>query len=230
MATVRYGSGITELRGRLGGHVYQPCGKVLAVRQPGARNAPLSQAFIDAKDRLRLISSNWASLSQSVKDQWQDVAHTYPAVDVFGNPVTPSGYNVFVQLHTIRLLCDGWGSIIPTVYNPPAANVISLVGNPSGTFGIVGTLNNNVDAYHRLIVYLDPVIKANSTAKGSHYKYIGSVNVSVPKTFDLQSLLETYFGSEDALYNTYYRFRFVLYNSYTQQHRRINDAYVIYYS
>lgn len=99
MAVVKYGSIITDIKGKIGGQVFQGSqyGPIMRNNYKGsnARNYDIT----DTNKNLAILATQWSDLSESQQQGWSDGAYQFPVKDKFGNDMILSGWNLFVHLN-----------------------------------------------------------------------------------------------------------------------------------
>jgi hypothetical protein len=99
MASVKYGSIITDIKGKLGGNVYQggPYGPIIRSNFKGST----AKNYVPTSTNLELnsLAIAWNSLTIDDKNTWSTNSYLYPVKDKFGNNITLSGYACFVMLN-----------------------------------------------------------------------------------------------------------------------------------
>lgn len=107
MALVRFGSTISEIRGSINGATFSRnrAGAIIRNRITPINPNTMSQAQI--RYLFSYVASQWASLNQNQKTQWNDYAKTLTFwVNRLGESYTPSGRQVF-QYCNINLILSG---------------------------------------------------------------------------------------------------------------------------
>lgn len=104
MASVKYGTIVTELKGSIGGLTFQKCGSALSVRSNPKHKQAFSVYGQTSRNTFAACVSYWRGLSLSQKAAWAAVASTYPTVDKWGNPVILNGFQIFMYLNRFRLI------------------------------------------------------------------------------------------------------------------------------
>ena len=115
MATVKFGALVTDIRGKLGGHVFQGNGFTTSLRTGHSGNGG-----IDARDAIyqtmnKSISDDYDALSQADKDAWQNLAQQYPIQDNFGNQNFLTGRNLYTRNNTAFRTSGQTGTINPAL-------------------------------------------------------------------------------------------------------------------
>lgn len=130
MATVQYGSIVTNIRGSIGGHTYQKCGNQFCVKTKSSSPGPISTPGVESKMQFAQLASSWSQLSESDKSTFYTYASTYPTYDKYGVLQTLKGYALFQYINRKILLAGG--DVIPS---------IGAYASP----GYVGTTISDVD-------------------------------------------------------------------------------------
>lgn len=106
MAVVKYGAMVTELKGKLGGQVFQGSNASLIIRNnQRKRNPPSSQMFLSSKN-VTTVSQAWRSLSDAQRTAYAAAAALWPFTDKYGNTYYGTGYQVH-NAQNIALLSIG---------------------------------------------------------------------------------------------------------------------------
>lgn len=101
MALVKYGSLVTELKGKVGGQVFQGSmyGPILRNEYKGSTKR--SYVSTEANMVISELAAEWNELSNEQRQGWSDNAWMFPVLDKFGNTMVLDGYNCFVHLNFI---------------------------------------------------------------------------------------------------------------------------------
>ena len=140
MARVQYGSIVTQLKGSVAGHVFQPgnVGYVLRTKgyTPGngigarkAQNLILSQ-----------VTKLWRTLSSAEITAWLNAAALWPFTDKFGNTYYGSGFQVFVAYNTALIVMEEDPVLTPAA--PVAPGTPGIVSFSSHTTAALDFTNS----------------------------------------------------------------------------------------
>lgn len=101
MAKAQYGVIITELKGKVGGQVFQGgnVGKVL--RNKGYTAGFSSSNRQGATSKLSANAKRWQTMSGANRATFNAIVASWPFIDKFGNTYTGSGYQVFMAYNNI---------------------------------------------------------------------------------------------------------------------------------
>lgn len=124
----KYSAIIDEARGKLGS-VVASTGKGGSYMR--GRVIPFNPKSVDQtaiRAKLATYSQAWASLTENQRTLWNDAVGDWKNSDVFGNKLTPSGFNLFCALN-INLAILG----IAQINTPPAQSSVPALITLSAT-------------------------------------------------------------------------------------------------
>lgn len=103
MCKVQYGAIITEMKGKIGGQVFQggSVGKIL--RNKGYTHGFSSAARQGATSVLSANAKRWQSLSGANRATFNAITASWPFTDKFGNTYYGTGYQVYVAYQNILI-------------------------------------------------------------------------------------------------------------------------------
>lgn len=116
-AVVKYGTIITEIKGKVGGNVFQggTAGPQMKNKQNFGRghwlgSGKLTKAdagrVIQSTGNLATVASSWRGVADADRASWVTAAPNFPFKNKFGQPYTASGYQLFMSVNT-NLLAVG---------------------------------------------------------------------------------------------------------------------------
>jgi hypothetical protein len=103
MAKVKFGQGVADIRGRLGGSVFSRNSSGAYIREKVSPVNPQSEKQLARRSMLSLISKAWAAVDANIRQGWADLARAYPRTDVFGNPVPLTGIAQFQSTNLVKM-------------------------------------------------------------------------------------------------------------------------------
>lgn len=129
---IKFGSIVTDGRGKIGGHVASKNRGGAYLRTKSTPVNPQSALQVAVRALLTLLSQGWRALTSAQRAAWEAAVENFKSTNVFGDIKTPSGINLYVRLNAnIR---TGGGTIIPS---PPAltASPSSITLTPAAAAG-----------------------------------------------------------------------------------------------
>lgn len=91
MAKVKFGSGVADIRGHVGGTVFSRNTSGAYIREKVTPVNPNTAAQQAVRSTLSDLSKAWATLTDIQRAGWKSLALAFPRTDIFGNPVPLTG-------------------------------------------------------------------------------------------------------------------------------------------
>lgn len=108
-AQVKYGAIITDMKGKAGGHVFKgtTAGGVMQSKatplKGTSQNGKLTKAdagrVINTQANTAANATSWRELSDADRTNWTAAAVNFPFYNKFGQPYTPSGYQLYMSVN-----------------------------------------------------------------------------------------------------------------------------------
>jgi hypothetical protein len=190
MALVKYGSIITEIAGKLGGHIFQRTGaghSVHTIQRPGLW--PSARKLAQRNNFLRVVNA-WKALIPGDITLWQAATIEYPIENSLHETIYLSGYSLFLMLN-LNLLEAGF-SIITTPQPPEPAQILTGISGQVGIGGgsfVIYCNETPVPGNMAYLIYAGYQAASYTTGPpGNNYKFIDHANPT--DTFPFSILLE----------------------------------------
>jgi hypothetical protein len=114
MALVQFGSVVTNIKGKVGGHYFKGSLGGAALQSTGltgrtghnqypSSSRGITQSGQKVSAVLLIVVRSWKSVSAVNRAAWQAAAPNFPTVNKFGVPVKPSGYHCYVHINFSRV-------------------------------------------------------------------------------------------------------------------------------
>lgn len=189
MATVKYGSIVTEIKGKIGGQSFQKGygGKIMKNSQKAMvlKHIWAYRNSDKIKNSYMVVSQSWRALTDDQRSAWNAAGSSFPAYNKFGDTYTPSGYQLFMKCNTF-LEGAGLSLIdtppIPPVYPPadaltfaeptPALLRMQVPGGLSGGFILVIEATNMISAGARSSRGGYKIVKYATSLVASHVDFL----------------------------------------------------------
>jgi len=195
-AKIQYGALVTELKGKIGGTVFQSGRYGFQARnKPQAfRNPSVTQSHI--RGVILTISKNWRTLTQAERDSWDAVAPSWPAVDAFGNPMLLTGYNVFCKCNFWRWnlanTIDANGSLPELIWVPTS---VTLDIQEALAKVEISYAPDPVDNNTTVLVYTAGQVSAGRTSPPSQMAILGTIADGTASPVDFGSDYKQKYGA-----------------------------------
>lgn len=137
MATIKFGAIVTDMRGKLGGHVFQK-GNQSRVMKTNVKSRKTLSSFNQATQlRVNDVIGRYNALSYANKLAWSNAAKEYNFKNRFGDTVQYTGRQLFLYLNNNLLSANLSVITTPTNLNPvvPIPSFSSCSFNTAGSTG-----------------------------------------------------------------------------------------------
>jgi len=148
------GIAITDGRNKVGGSVASRNTFGAYVRNKVTPVNPQTPAQSTVRARFADISQAWRDLTPAERDEWNEAVPSYESTDIFGDTLTPTGFNLHQQLN-LNLAAVA----LPFITSPEAPADVQSLTNLSVDLDVGGT-NIEVDSTEAIEATTDFVIKA----------------------------------------------------------------------
>lgn len=176
MARVTYGAFVTELRGSLGGTVFQRNAYGFTGKNKPAMSRLQSTGQNEIHRIVTLVTQFWESITQIQRDAWNAWAASHPVQSVHNPSAILTGYTYFLKYNMVR--CVPGNAVLeePTagvLTLPPIAPVVFI---DSGEVWI--NINAPLDMNYAWSGYLSPPQKKTLAYNTSRTRYMCQHNIS----------------------------------------------------
>lgn len=204
MALAKFGAIVTDVRGKLGGHVFQGNGFTTSLRTYSKTKGTIgkyrrtevigSQSALEAHN---VVRAEWQALSDAERQQWGVLANQFLLPNKFGDNVALSGFALFTRNITALYYSKKSTSVDPFA----ATNVVPSVPLLSVELDIPGqTLTFDYDSSaltYGKIIYVQRATSFNQRIYPSKLLYLqGVASFDFSPFFSYLSLLQQFFSLE----------------------------------
>lgn len=115
MATIKFGAIVTDMRGKLGGHVFQKGNQSSVLKTYAKPRRNVSRIKAITQNIVNEAIEQYTALSFEEKEQWQAEAVKHVRKNRFGDPVAYTGRQLFLYLY--NNLANSGQTLPPTLNN-----------------------------------------------------------------------------------------------------------------
>lgn len=134
---VKFGSVVTDGRGKIGGHVVTKDNAGAALRNKKKGSKFGARPAVGAALSFPFISSSWRNLSDDQREAWNSTVFQIPVTDIFGDLKIKSGFQLYQQLN-MQLFLAGQSLIDEP---PPDFSVTQNVCTSIDVNGFLGSID-----------------------------------------------------------------------------------------
>lgn len=173
MAIVKYGALITEIKGKVGGQVFQNGNAGFVLRNKNSRPGAASVSRLNATNGMSAISSSWRALSDAQRLAWSAATENWLFLNRYGESYQGSGYQMFCAYNRRLALAEENTVLVPGV---PAAAVDPVAIQLDATPGnLVVTWDESPGLNSIFMVYASKLYPPSQKAFGRPYYFMGFV-------------------------------------------------------
>jgi len=170
MAIVLYGSIIEQIKGRVGGAVFQKLGASLGVRAYSTFKPSSSQLAQTKRHQMNQVAAGWRALTPAKKLLYQTYAPNYPVFNRYGAPIVLNGYQLFSKINK-RLLSFGIGmSTNPGAYSVWGNEAYTMGNYSQGSVHFDLVLSAGQPQYDAILLYLSPIVPKGTILNNIKHK------------------------------------------------------------
>lgn len=168
MAVVQYSAIVNQLRGKLGGSVFNKSKNAFTLQKKQQQPKGSRGFQSEVRNFFAKFQRTWKTITASQRTQWGVTASNNPTRDRFGNQTILSGYNQYVKANMLAEYCNAVAPATP--YTSPAPPfVVHSMSLGQVVFSISGTGVPQINA--------NPSVDWDITS--SDYGYIFDISLPV---------------------------------------------------
>ncbi len=207
MAQVKYGSIITEIKGKVGGTVFQggsaaPLMKNISIIQRG-RDRSHDGTHVVQQGRFSQTTKYWSRITDAERASWNGLVGTWQFVNRFGDTYNGTGYQIFCAANINRLLLNLAMLATAPTYNAAfdpnwTFTDYSISGDFQQTIGNASAIGQNI--FNQITFYTSPTKSLGKT------RVIGSSTNTIlaTGTTSVKALIQGVFGGDPPLGSIFY--------------------------
>jgi len=168
----KWGAIVVDGRGKLGGHVASKNRSGAYWRTKVTPSNPQSVRQLLVRQNFTGNAQAWRGITQAQRDAWISAVTNFTGTDVFGDSMTPSGFNLYVSLNN-NLINVGESAID----DPPLPEAVDgftsfsfVADTTAGT--LIATFAPAITANTKVILWATPALSAGKKFVKSEYRQI----------------------------------------------------------
>lgn len=212
----KWGMMVVDGRGKIGGHVASKNKAGSYFRTKVTPVNPQSPSQASVRSRLTTRSQAWKALTAAQRASWNAAVGDFQRTNIFGDTVSPSGFNLYCQLNNNLLLAGSAAISAPPIPASVADIVIGALTVAAGAGTVSQAYTAGAAGSVILVFATAPVSPGRSFVK-SQYRYIGSFASDAISPFVATTAYTTKFGAITSLAGQKIFFKTKAVNSTTGQ-------------
>jgi hypothetical protein len=196
MALIKFGAGISEMRGKEGGVIYSRNAYGSYIKSKVSPINPQTAHQLDQRTKMGNMAQTWAGLSSGQKASWDNLGQQVTRVNRFGDNTTYTGFSLFMKLNRNIVLVGGTAiDEAPTVPEVPVLALTSLAADVSDASMDLVWTPTPVTADYKMIYYFTNNILTGRRYVKNFYRFVGRTAPGATSPLDLYTDWFAYFGN-----------------------------------
>lgn len=180
MANVRYGGGVADIAGSIGGTKFSrgKAGSVMQARRKGTNPRAAAQQTVRAN--LSRLTAAWNSdLTEVQRTAWKDYADGTPLPNKLGDLAPVTGLAMFLRTNALRLLA-GKTILEAAPATPGVAPIVAATVEKAADFANLELATapapyDDTDVDDVLLIYQSPTVNPGKAATASRWRFCAAV-------------------------------------------------------
>ena len=194
-ALVKFGGGVSEMRGKEAGIIYSRNAYGSYVKQKVSPVNPQTSKQLGQRTLMGNLAQTWAALSAGEKASWTNLGEQVTRVNRFGDTTYYTGFGIYMKLNRNIVLAGGTAlDEAPTVPEIPVQTITALAADVSST---EINLTMGVTTYAGFVaqVYMTNNILTGRSFVKNYYRLITSIASAGATPYNLYTDWNAYFGN-----------------------------------
>lgn len=120
MARIKFGAIVTDMRGKLGGHVFQKGNQSRVMKTNQNPRKTITAANMATGSFVNAARTRWLAFGENSKERWSNTARNFQYSSTFGDKITYNGFQFYMKLNTLLLRAG-----FPVLDSPVGLNPVS---------------------------------------------------------------------------------------------------------
>lgn len=210
MAKVLFGMMAADVRGKLGGQVFSKNRAGAYIRTKVTPVNPQTVFQQGVRAVFTALSQAWRSLSQAQIQAWNSSVQSFPRTNVFGNPKTLSGHQLYVGLNA-QLQAAGQSTIAtpPLPVGALAVEALSAAAAAGAGTVVITFLPAAVPAGHTALLDMTAQVSPGINNLNNRFRQVSALVTAEASPYDAAAEYIAKFGGLTAGQKIGVRLRFV---------------------
>jgi len=187
MASIKLGAIVTEISGKLGGHVFSKDVNGHYLRTKIKPPNPQSAAQSKYRSMFKKVSTGWGGLTIAQRKSFADLVGSYKKTNIFGDLKNPTAKALYQRLNNNLLITD---QPLITTCLPPAIIVAPVLVSSSLVYGVQNFYVNFSDETFgsKVIIYTTFPLASGIVSFKKHLRVIGTLLGNISTFLDITAL------------------------------------------
>lgn len=194
VARVQYGVIVTELKGAIGGSVFQAGNGSKVLRNKGYRKGTSSSSRRLANSNVSNAAKLWGSITAANRAAWIPLIPTWTFVDKFGATYQGTAYQVFVAYNSLLLSTGQDRKEVPAASGTWDTLTLVSADWPLST-GLYIDWGAATAGSQYLQIFMTAPLTPGRGSNNARYKLISVVDTSLSNKYGFSGSYQSFFGA-----------------------------------
>lgn len=196
MGAIKFGNGVSEIRGKIGGNVYARNRGGSYSRAKVTPLNPQSTRQSAQRDAQSAVMKRWsANLTEPQRQAWIAAAEFITAKNIFGDSVKLTGIALYAKLNSVlQRIGQTIHDTVPTSFGVSGLSGVSMVADVSDNWIKVSFTPLPTGTGQRLLVYTTTALPAGRNPTKSDFSLLTDVIGTTTSPYDIRALWEARYG------------------------------------
>lgn len=173
MALVKFGAGVSEMRGKEGGVIYSRNAYGAYMKTKVSPTNPQTSYQQTQRSLMGTLAQLWATLSAANKAGWDSLGDQVTRINVFGDQTTYKGFGLFMRLNrNLQIIGEDPITTAPTLPTFSNLELTAMSANATTPAITLTFTPTPLQANEYLVVYATPNIVTGRTFVKNLYRFI----------------------------------------------------------
>ena len=194
MAKIKLGAIVTEISGKLGGHVFAKNRGGAYMRTKSTPTNPQTSYQMAVRALFAYISGLWSALTDAQRESFRSKVEGFATTNIFGDVKNPSGKTLHQKLNQ-NLLNSGQTKVdnCPDPADVPFAGLVSVAG--AETVQALSATLSGITTGSKLIFYATPSLSQGTKFVKNQLRQIGVVAGATAGAVNILALYTAKYGA-----------------------------------
>jgi len=194
MGKIKLGAFVVDIRNKVGGSVFSRNSSGAYVRNKVTPINPQSAAQQAVRSAFAFLTQNWRSLAVGSRSAFNDAVSGFLRTDVFGDNVTPSGFQLYLRLNrNLQAITQALITLPPVPVDVYTMGALALAANTTGGTWTI-TFPIAIPAGASVVVRATGPMSAGRNFAKSEYRQIAVLTAADLSPYDAATEYTAVFG------------------------------------
>lgn len=194
MATIKFGAIVTDMRGKLGGHVFQKGNQSRVMKTKASPRQNKTSLRNSQQIILETVRSQWRGLTDAGRLEWSAASSPLSFPSVFNDKIILSGYQLYLKLWMAYLRAGYSSSIVVNSLIPNVDYFYFTKAEINNAMGVLDHVGVGLEAGNRFVYLTALGSSLGATPNISRFTFLRSASQPTSESGATYNVLTSRFG------------------------------------